>query len=158
MKPLINLDELELESCTDGAFQQRYGVISDRIGAQKLGYNLTIVPPSSKATPFHNHHGNEELFFIVAGRGTLRFGGAEYPVRAHDVIACPPGTRSVAHQIVNTSDADLSYLAISTKERVDVAEFPDSDKVSVMVGDYGAMDLRAVFKASSTVPYEEGES
>jgi uncharacterized cupin superfamily protein len=64
----------------------------------------------------------------------------------------------VAHQIINTGQKELRYLALSTKERVEVAEFPDSNKVSVMVGDYGAMALRAVFKADQTVPYGEGES
>ena len=45
---------------------------------QKLGYNLTVVAPGKRAFPFHCHHANEEMFFIVSGR-TLRFGSAEYP-------------------------------------------------------------------------------
>lgn len=73
------------------------------------------------------------------------------------MIACPPGKRLVAHQIVNTGDTDLRYLAISTKERVDIVEYPDSNKVGAFVGDYAAMDLSAMFKADSTVGYNEGE-
>lgn len=147
MKPIINLDELELESdkSDDGEYEQRYGVISDRIGAKQLGYNLTIVPPGGKACAFHNHHGIEEMFFILEGTGTLRFGEETYPLRKNDVIACPPGKRDVAHQILNTGETELSYLALSTKSHVDVGEFPDADEVKVMVGDYGNVALRGTF-------------
>ena len=55
MKPLINLDELELITEENGPFAERYGVISDRIGAKKLGYSLTILSPGKRACPFHNH-------------------------------------------------------------------------------------------------------
>ena len=36
-----------------------------------------------------------------------------------------PGT---AHQIINTSDAPLTYLALSTKRSPDACYYPDSDK------------------------------
>lgn len=146
MKPLINLDELELESCDDGPYRQRYGIVSDRIGAKQLGYNLTIVPPGGRACPLHNHHGIEEMFVILDGTGTLRFGAEEHPLRPLDVVACPAGQRHLAHQIINTGDVDLRYLAVSTKAHVDVAEFPDEGELKVIVGDYGASVMRAVFK------------
>ncbi len=158
MKPVINLDELKLEhEPANGPFQQSYGVISDSIGAKKLGYNLTIVPPGKRACPFHNHHNNEEMFFIVEGAGLLRFGDKEFPVRKHDVVACPPGTRDVAHQMVNTGTTDLKYLALSTKDRTEVVEFPDSNKVGAFVGDYAKMDLNKIFEADKTVSYNHGE-
>ena len=157
MKPVINLDDLVLEETEAGPHHHKYGIISNRIGAKALGYNLTIVPPDNKANFFHNHHNNEEMFFVVEGSGILRFGDKEYEIRKYDVIACPAGKREVAHQIINTGNSDLKYLALSTKERVDACEFPDSDKISVMVGDYGAMDLFSVFKADTKVHYAEGE-
>jgi uncharacterized cupin superfamily protein len=101
-KPVINLDELEIISDEDGPFAGKFGLIAERIGAQKLGYNLTICPPGKKVCPFHNHHVNEEMFFILEGEGVLRFGEQEYPLRKYDIVACPPGGRAVAHQIVNT--------------------------------------------------------
>lgn len=158
MKPVINLDELTLEpEPENGPFQQTYGIISSKIGAKKLGYNLTIVPPGKRACPFHNHHNNEEMFFVIDGEGILRFGDSEFPLRKHDVIACPPGKRDVAHQLINTGSTDLKYLALSTMDRTEVCEFPDSDKVTVAVGEWGKMDLRKVFKAGQTVDYNEGE-
>ncbi len=158
MKPVINLDDLTIESEPEkGPFQQSYGIISDKIGAKGLGYNLTIVPPGKRACPFHTHHNNEEMFFVIEGTGLLRFGDNEYPLRKHDVIACPPGKKEVAHQIINTGIADLKYIALSTKNRTDVCEFPDSNKVGVFVGDYEKMDLRKVYLADQTVDYNHGE-
>ena len=34
----------------------------------------------------------------------------------NDIIACPNGVRSVAHQIINNSNADLKYLPLSAKK------------------------------------------
>lgn len=158
MKPVINLNDLELQAVPpEGHFEQSYAVISEQIGAKKLGYNLTVVPPGKRGCPFHNHHVNEEMFLILEGEGTLRFGDQEYPLRAHDIIACPPGKRDVAHQIINTGSEPLRYLALSTVERAEICEYPDSNKVGVYVGEWGNMDLRALFKADQTVDYNDGE-
>lgn len=158
MKPVINLDELIIESePAKGSFQQSYGVISDRIGAKGLGYNLTIVPPGKRACPFHNHHNNEEMFFIIEGNGLLRFGKNEFPLRKNDVIACPPGKQDVAHQIINTGTSELKYLALSTKNKTEVCEYPDSNKVGVFVGDFEKMDLRKIYLTDQTVDFDHGE-
>jgi|SRR5947207_431493 len=157
MKPVINLDQLALQSHADGPFQGQYGVIAERVGAKKLGYNLTVCPPGKTVCPFHNHRVNEEMFFILEGEGLLRFGDQEYRLRKHDVIACPPGGREVAHQIVNTGSVDLKYLALSTMDPAEIAEYPDSDKVGVYVGQQGNRDLRLMFKVAQNVDYWEGE-
>jgi uncharacterized cupin superfamily protein len=158
MKPVINLDELELVSEEDGPFQGQYGVIAERIGARKLGYSLTICPPGKKVCPFHNHRVNEEMFFILEGEGLLRFGDREYPLREHDVVACPPGGRDVAHQIINTGKTDLKYLALSTMDPHDICEYPDSDKVGVYAGKQGSRDLRLMFRAEQCVDYFDRET
>ncbi|MCB9558309.1 MAG: cupin domain-containing protein [Deltaproteobacteria bacterium] len=158
MKPVINLDQLSFEPFARGPFEQRHATIGSRIGATSLGYNLTIVPPGKRACPFHNHHANEEMFLILDGSGQLRFGDEMFTLRKYDVIACPAGTRDVAHQIINTGTEDLTYLALSTTQRVEICEYPDSDKIGAYVGDHGQMDLRALFRAEGAVDYMEGEA
>ena len=154
--PLINLDEVEFDDIEDnGLYASRRALFSESIGARDLGYNLTVVPPGKVQCPFHVHHGAEEMFFILEGTGTLRFGGETYPLRARDVISCPAGGPEVAHQIVNTGDVDLVYLAISTLAPVDACEYPDSGKVSVYSpGDTG---IRHIFRSSDNVEYYAGE-
>jgi uncharacterized cupin superfamily protein len=133
-RPLINLDEVPLESHAHGMrFEASTGAIAPLIGARKLGYRLVVVPAGKCAWPYHLHHVNEEMFFILDGSGTLRLGDARYPVRAGDVIAAPPGMGR-AHQLINTSDRELRYLAVSTMEAPDVFEYPDSGKFGVFAG------------------------
>ncbi len=154
MKPIINLNEIDnFEVSDDGPFQERYAGVSDKIGAQKLGYSITIAPPGKKVCPFHNHHVNEEMFLILEGEGTLRFGEQEYPIKEQDVIACPPGGREVAHQIINTSQQDLKYFCLSTNEPVDICEYPDSNKVLSMSGKLGNRTFRHISKIDDAVDY-----
>ncbi|MDR3419342.1 MAG: cupin domain-containing protein [Nevskia sp.] len=112
-------------------FSGRMGQIAPKLGAQKLGYNLTIVAPGKRAFPLHNHRVNEEMFFILEGQGELRLGEQRYPVKSGDVIACPPGGPETAHQLINTSERELKYLAVSTRLHPEVCEYPDSGKFAI---------------------------
>src|SRR5687768_3143016 len=95
MKPFLNLDEItEWTQSGEGKYGERYAPISDKIGAKLLGYSISVVPPGKRVCPFHNHRINEEMFLVLDGEGTLRFGDKEYPIKKHDIIACPPGDRS----------------------------------------------------------------
>lgn len=159
MKPIINLDELIYENDDGpGHFKQSWADVSSRIGAKRLGYNMTVCPPGHRAVPFHNHRVNEEMFFILEGEGCLRFGSAEYPVRAGDFVACPPGGREVAHQLINTGTVDLRYLSLSTMDATEVCEYPDSDKVGVFAGKSEQGGLRKLFRARQDTEYFDGEA
>lgn len=171
MKPFINIDEVELEPrsvafAPDGdaaeRFDARLGVIGPRIGAQQFGCNITAVPPGKRAFPFHNHHANEEFFFILDGDGELRLGDATYPVRKGDVIACPAGGRETAHQLINTGKTELRYLALSTTHSTEVCQYPDSDKFAISAvlpsDDKGAKQMfRFVGRVADQADYWEGE-
>ena len=157
-KPFLNIDEInQFEESDEGKFAEKYAPISHLIGAKKLGYSLSIVAPGKRVCPFHNHHINEEMFLILEGEGTLRFGEHEYPIKKHDIIACPPGGREVAHQIINTSDQDLKYLCLSTNEPVDICEYPDSNKVMSLAGEQGKRSFRYMTMADQEVDYFKGE-
>lgn len=154
--PVINFDAVNFDDVEeDGRYTSRRALFSEGIGARKLGYNLTIVPPGKVQCPFHAHRAEEEMFLILEGTGMLRFGDQTYPLRPRDVIACPTGGAEVAHQIINTGTIDLMYLAVSTLAEVEVCEYPDSGKVSVYApGDSG---LRHVFSKADEVDYYAGE-
>jgi uncharacterized cupin superfamily protein len=96
--------------------------------AVKLGAGFDIVPPGKQSCPYHLHHAQEEMFVVVEGEGTLRVAGERVPIRAGDVIFIPAGPE-YPHQILNTSQAPLKYLSISTRETPEVVEYPDSGKV-----------------------------
>ena len=159
MKPLINLDEVEFTDIEDnGYFTSRRAQFSDRIGAKQLGYNLTVLPPGKAQCPFHNHHGEEEMFLILEGEGELRFGDQRYPLRKHDVIACPTGGPELAHQIINTGTTDMRYLALSNIVEIETCEYPDSRKIMIGARRRGEQGLWKMFRGENTVDYYDRES
>lgn len=159
MKPVINLNELDdFEGSEKGDFAEQYSGVSEKVGAQKLGYSVAIIQPGKKVCPFHNHRVNEEMFLVLEGTGTLRFGDKEYAIKKDDVIACPPGGREVAHQIINTSDKPLKYFCLSTNEPVDVCEYPDSNKIMSFVVTPGEERFKHISSMDKSVDYYEGES
>ena len=158
MKPVMNLDEAVFDDVEDdGLYTSRRATIGAHIGARNLGYNLTVLPPGKAQCPFHNHHGEEEMFLILEGEGELRFGGQRFPLRRHDVIACPPGGPDVAHQIINTGTTTMRYLALSTQVEVEACEYPDSGKLMIAVGQHGNRTLRKIFRAETAVAYYDRE-
>lgn len=156
MKPIMNLDEIvEFDDVEEnGLYTSKRALFSERIGAKQLGYNLTVLPPGKAQCPFHSHHGEEEMFLILEGEGELRFGDKRFPVRKHDVIACPTGGPEVAHQIINTGTTTMRYLALSTLCDLEACEYPDSGKVSIVTSGPG---LRKIFRTETSVDYYDRE-
>jgi uncharacterized cupin superfamily protein len=154
----VNIDELELEHFEKG---ERYASdsvrIGPRLGAKDLGYSYDVVPPGKRSCPFHSHHGEEEMFFIVKGEGTLRYGSESRKIRAGDFIACPTGGAETAHQIVNDSNAPLAYISVSTMRPAEVCEYPDSGKIGAF-GAAGAQRLRHMTPAHGAVDYWKDEA
>jgi uncharacterized cupin superfamily protein len=142
-KPILNIADVEFRKIGHGStfpgaekapekFSAQVGDIGRRIGARKLGCNLTVVPPGKRAWPFHSHRVNEEMFVVLEGEGEVRIGPETFPIKKGDVIAHPPGGPDTAHQIVNTSTAELKYLALSTMRMLEICDYPDSKKFAVM--------------------------
>ena len=134
MRPIMNIAEVEftMENGNGDRYQSRMAMVGGKIGAQKLGYNVTAVPPGKRAFPLHVHRFNEEMFFILQGEGELQFGEERHAVKPGDVIACPPGGSEHAHQIVNTGSVELRYLAVSTKMSPELVEYPNTGKFGVL--------------------------
>lgn len=170
-KPILNVADVVLEprpaarlptGSAAERFDVRMGPIAPRIGAKMLGYNVTAVPPGKSAFPFHNHWVNEEMVFVLAGTGTIRIGTEKYPLRAGDVVALPPGGKEAAHEIVNTGDEELRYLAVSTNLSPEIGEYPDSGKFGLFAQAAPGPDgrprrLRFIGRETQCLDYWEGE-
>jgi uncharacterized cupin superfamily protein/catechol 2,3-dioxygenase-like lactoylglutathione lyase family enzyme len=157
--PLVNLDEVEFDDIEDnGIYTSRRALFSAGIGARKLGYNLTVLPPGKTQCPFHSHREEEEMFLILEGEGELRFGEQRYKLRKWDVIACPTGGAEVAHQIINTGNTPMRYLSLSNLSTTEVCEYPDSQKIGVFATTSPTSSLRRMFRAEAGVDYYDRES
>lgn len=145
-----------------GQYDIRWAEIASRIGARKLGYNLTVVAPGKRNCPFHSHRAEEEMFFVLEGSGELRYGAARHPLRAGDIVACPAGGPDTAHQIINTGEVEMRYLAVSTLAPIEICEYPDSGKFGVYEDspdalDTGAERFRHLARREDGRDYWEGE-
>ena len=161
-RPVINIDELEFARFGKGKkFQADRGPVSARIGAKKLGYAVIRLQPGKRAWPYHAHYVIEEMFYVVSGEGTLRHADENYPIRAGDFISSPadPGQ---PHQIINTSDGELVYIALSGEADTDVFLYPDSGKYGVWHGDatnpHGSDSFRVFARMDTAVDYWDGEA
>jgi uncharacterized cupin superfamily protein len=125
--------------------------------ARKLGAGVDIVPPGKRSCPYHFHYAQEEMFIILEGEGTLRVAGEMLPIRAGDVIGIPPGPE-YPHQIINTSQAPLKYLSISTQEVPEVCEYPDSGKYLAYARTKGPLlDGGRMHRPDTDLDYWDGE-
>jgi uncharacterized cupin superfamily protein len=149
-KPIVNIADVVLappQMAMPGRLNERFGArmgqIGATLGAQKLGYNLTAIEPGKRAFPFH------------------RIGNETHPIRAGDVIACPPGGQETAHQICNTGTKEMRVLAVSTKQYPEICDYPDSGKFGILSMSPGADGKQEVFRhlarPGSSLDYWDGE-
>ena len=132
----INLDELEFRDERAEHVQQpeRYHVFDGEvgfvIGARKLGYRVSTLPPGHYFCPLHAHAREEEMFFVLAGEPSIRTLAGTVRCRKGDFIAFPVG-ESGAHQLLNESDSPATVLLLARTETFEICYYPDSDKLLV---------------------------
>ncbi len=151
-QPVVHLSDLPVETDLGGDhWGGHWQVLTPhmRDAGGKLGVVLNRMPPGRVGCPFHTHQLEDEVFYILEGTGTFRYGDRVYAVEAGHSLSCPAGT-GVAHQLANTGTTDLVYLAIGNREPREVCTYPDSGKVMVR-------SLGTVGRLEKT-PYMGGES
>ena len=147
-----NTDEAQLERQHRAPlYDTLCGGITDGLAARKLGAGFDILAPGKRGCPYHYHLAQEEMFVILEGAGTLRVAGEMLPVRAGDVVVIPPGSE-YPHQFINTSDAPMKYLSISTQERPEICVYPDSGKVGASAPGHKLMQ-----RPATNLDYWHGE-
>jgi uncharacterized cupin superfamily protein len=160
--PVVNIDELKLDTWERGTLYAGADVrIGPMIGVKDLGISYSEVPPGKSACPFHNHHVEDEMFIVIEGEGTYRFGDQTHPIRAGSVLGAPAGGRETAHQIINTGAGPLRYYGISTMSIADVCEYPDSGKFGVFSrstrNPYDKSTVRHLDRLGNGLDYWDGE-
>lgn len=161
MKPVVNIGDVALEEHGHGEkFAAKIGEIGMALGGTGVGCMYYEVPPGKTAFPFHVHHVQHELFFILEGTGQYRFGPDSFPIRAGDVCAAPAGGPEFAHQIVNDGTSVLRYLGFSTQMHgAEIVEYPDSAKFAATMRSPDGVTKTFGFmgRQTSGVDYWDGE-
>lgn len=148
---IVNVADAPEEGGVEGAWGQYYRPLTPGMEARggRLGMNQTRVPPGCVACPHHTHAREDEIFYVLRGRGVLRYGDELFELGPGDTVSCPAGT-GAGHQIANPFDEDLVYLAIGPNDPHEVCVYPDTGKVYVRA----VKTVGWLHKA----PYMEGEA
>ncbi|MEL6643605.1 MAG: cupin domain-containing protein [Pseudomonadota bacterium] len=163
--PITNIDEAKgFPMAPEGgseAFGATLAPLSDALGLSRLGISVIELAPGKRGFPYHNHLAIDEAFVILSGTGTYRFGGEEHAIKAGDICGAPRGGADTAHQIINTSDAPLRYLGLSSRQDPDVVEYPDSGKYAAMAiwpgTSFFDAHLKVIGRKEDTLDYWDGE-
>jgi len=159
---IMNVESVSTVSRThEDKYEAQIAPVGAALDSKMIGFNVTVIAPGKKAFPYHAHRGNEEMFFILEGEGSIRLADGTHKIRKGDFISLPPG-RDSAHQIINDSKAPLRYLAVSTMLSPEAVEYPDSQKIGVTAGPGGGRppgpdSLRHFTRLKDAVDYWDGE-
>ena len=121
-------------------------------GAKNTVVSVYEIPPGKAAYPYHFHYINEETFYILSGEGILRTSGGGRKVKAGELLFFPAGPEG-AHILKNTSETEmLCYIDFDVVHDIDVAVYPDSDKIGIW-----GKGINRIYPREADVDYYEGE-
>ncbi len=125
--------------------------------ARDLGVGYDELPPGKTGCPITRITPRRRCSSSSRAKGTLRVAGERIPIRAGDIIDIPAGPE-YPHQIINTSDAPLKFLSISTQKTPEVCEYPDSGKYGVYAKPAGGILAgRRMHRPETDLDYWDGE-
>ena len=154
---MTNIYEPDWAERDEAPLRGRTARIGAPAGSERLGATLYEIDPGQNGSPFHLHHGNEEMIIVLSGRPTLRTLEGSRTLEPGEVVACPVG-RAGAHQLQNRTDTPVRALVISTMNYPEVAEMLDSEKVLVISHPPGTTDrLFGAFPRAASVDRLAGE-
>ena len=149
-------DEWDGANERDGWRTRNLGV-GRRLGAQKLGATMYEIAPGQRTFPYHWHNALEEMCIVLLGEPTLRDPSGERRLKEGDVAVFPCGERG-AHQLRNDTQEPVRVLMVSTQADVEIAVYPDSDKIGVMARPIGdGAPVRMIVQGTPQVGYYDGE-
>lgn len=117
--PKLNLDAIPQSNATGypapfdapvaGRWWRR---LAPAAGLTEFGASHVVLKPGGWSSQRHWHDGEDEMVVMIAGEGVLIEDDGETVLRAGDCAAWAKGSTN-GHQIVNRSDRDCVYVAIS---------------------------------------------
>ena len=153
---IVRLDEVPSRSYQSpkGRFAGTRQEISVALGARlenplrlhPFEIELVTLPPGALNFPYHSHSAEFELYVIVSGRGQVRDLEGLIEISAGDCFVFPPGQ---PHQLINNSEAPLSYYVVANNVPTDACFYPDSNKWAID-------PVESCFRITEA-PYYDGE-
>jgi quercetin dioxygenase-like cupin family protein len=86
----------------------------------QLGFRLHVLDPGKPSTVYHRESGQED-FLVLSGECLLIVEGEERPLRAWDLVHCPPDT---THAFVGAGDGPCVMLMVGARDREGTILYP----------------------------------
>jgi uncharacterized cupin superfamily protein len=132
----------------DPPFRGRVSRIAYRAGGSELGASLFEVEPGGAVSPYHVHHGNEEMLIVLAGNPELRTPKGRRVLEPGTVVSFPRGPEG-AHQVRNPGSGVARVLLISTMHHPEVVEHLDTGATLAVLSPAEG----SVFPSGTDVPF-----
>jgi uncharacterized cupin superfamily protein len=125
----------------------RINMVGVAAGAKRLGASVVEVAPASLSSPYHVHHGNEELLIVLSGTPELRTPHGHRQLTPGEVVSFPRGPEG-GHRLRNTSSEPCRLFFVSEMNLPDVVEYPDTGVTLTVTGP----DARQAFPRACDQP------
>jgi uncharacterized cupin superfamily protein len=110
-------------SLVEGRLKRKLG---DVFGLTNFGVNLTHLSPGAISSLAHSHSKQDEFIFVLEGTPTLVLREEEFMLNPGDCYGLKAGT-GIAHQLINRSDATVTYLEMGDRAADDDVTYPNDD-------------------------------
>lgn len=86
--------------------------LHDRLGLTGAEISVNTLPAGASVPFVHAHKANEEIYFILSGKGKVIVDGEEVDLNEGDWIRIAPAGK---RQFFASSDSPISYICIQVK-------------------------------------------
>lgn len=103
---VFKLTDVPFIESPDGTMRDSVMVTEETCGAQQYTAGLFFVRPATRGHA-DKHEGQEELYYIFAGRGAVVVDDEPHEIEAGDVVFIPDGA---THYLINNGDETLGLF------------------------------------------------
>ncbi len=100
--------------------------LGEYFGLTHFGVNLTHLLPGAVSALAHSHSKQEEFILVLEGSPTLILDEEEFILHPGDCYGFKAGT-GIAHQLINQSEQNVTYLEIGDRTEGDQVGYPNDD-------------------------------
>ena len=100
--------------------------LGDFFGLANFGVNLTTIKPGGISSFRHAHTVQDEFVYVLEGHPTLVTNAGETVLSPGMCVGFKAGTGD-AHQLVNRTREDVTYLEVGDRMPNDSASYPEED-------------------------------
>jgi uncharacterized cupin superfamily protein len=106
--------------------------LGDLFGLTNFGVNLATLPPGTISALRHAHGKQDEFIYVVSGYPTLVTDEGKTQLSPGMCAGFKSGSGN-AHQLLNETQEDVTYLEVGDRTAGDTVEYPDDDLKGIFV-------------------------